>query len=138
MKLLDELRVFSQKALDISRGTIARFQPYDLGRMAIEETPLVEIGIFRNNGETVMPCKIPHSVIVGVMQAMTAHMRALREKRCEKRNDSRRNILIEEEFHADMSLRSRSAANARHALMSSGVRSGKSFMISRSDIPEAR
>src|SRR5947199_10838075 len=49
-------------------------------------------------------------------------------------------VFIEEKFHATefTSRRSRAAANARHARMSSRVRSGKSFRISSSLIPPAR
>src|SRR5216684_1312250 len=49
--------------------------------------------------------------------------------------------MVKEELHgsmADISLRSRSAAKARQARMSSCVRSGKSSRISCSDMPEAR
>src|SRR5439155_11911897 len=49
-------------------------------------------------------------------------------------------VFVEEEFHATefTSRRSRAAANARHARISSRVRSGKSFRISSSLIPPAR
>src|SRR5437867_12959202 len=49
-------------------------------------------------------------------------------------------VFIEEKFHATEfpSRRSRAAANARHARMSSRVRPGKSFRISSSLIPPAR
>ena len=49
-------------------------------------------------------------------------------------------VLIEEKLHAgiELSRRSRFAAKARLARMSSDVRSGKSVKISACDIPEAR
>src|SRR5712691_362596 len=68
-------------------------------------------------------------------------MRRVRVEVCETVQKTGREILVEEQPHAggtDTNLRSRSAAKARQARMSSRVRSGKSRRISSSLIPDAR
>jgi len=64
-----------------------------------------------------------------------------REETVKPNDEPRREVLVEEKLHAagtDKSRRSRSAANARQARMSSEARSGKSARISASDMPDAR
>ena len=75
-------------------------------------------------------------------------LRGLRRARARRREDigepshePRGEVLIEQELPAagtDNRRRSRSAANARQARMSSEVRSGKSASISACDMPDAR
>ena len=50
---------------------------------------------------------------------------------CQPLQEPMRYVLVKEQFHAGIviSLRSRSAAKARHARMSSRVRSGKYFVL---------
>jgi hypothetical protein len=84
---------------------------------------------------------LPNNVVIGIAQADVTDMERPRIQ-IPKRFDERwEEVLAEEQFHRagiETNLRSRSAANARHARMSSLVRSGKSLRISVSDIPEAK
>src|SRR4051812_45626039 len=63
------------------------------------------------------------------------------EVRGEEPHEPVRQVLVEQQFHdggITIIRRSRSAAKARHARMSSAVRSGKSARISSCVIPPAR
>src|SRR5437016_967578 len=84
---------------------------------------------------------IPEKSIIGFFQSDVSHMDGGGADIAKKANKARRQVLIEKELHPGgivISFRSRSAAKARQARMSSIVRSGKSLRISSSVIPEAR
>ncbi len=86
-------------------------------------------------------CVVPHGVVRGLRQPNVANVRRSGEEVSQGSNQPGREVLVEQEPHAGGSAirrRSRSAAKARHARMSSGVRSGKSRRISSCDIPDAR
>jgi hypothetical protein len=84
---------------------------------------------------------ISRTILPVIYQADVANVRRSGEEVGQGSNQPGREVLVEQEPHAGGSAirrRSRSAANARHARMSSGVRSGKSRRISSWDIPDAR
>jgi len=83
---------------------------------------------------------IPEKSIIGFFQSDVSHMDGGGADIAKKANKARRQVLIEKELHPGgivISFRSRSAAKARQARMSSIVRSGKSLRISSSEIPSA-
>src|SRR2546425_7048121 len=93
-----------------------------------------------DDGETVLGGVLPDGVVGGGLQADLADMRRARVEVCEGGQKTGRKILVEEQPHAggtDTNLRSRSAAKARQARMSSRVRSGKSRRMSSSLMPDA-
>ena len=131
----------TQGRFDLCRGAVAESYPDDLRRGAVHEAALVEIGVLRNDQEAVSHGICPDGVIVGAGQPDVTHMGGVGEDLGQRLYETRRQILVEEELHTggtDASLRSRSAANARHARMSSAVRSGKSARIWASVMPEAK
>ena len=80
-------------------------------------------------------------MVVPGCEAYVAHVLGGGEDIGEPSDEPRGQVLIEQELQAagiDNRRRSRSAANARQARMSSEVRSGKSASISASDMPDAR
>src|SRR5712664_3589857 len=83
----------------------------------------------------------PDGVVVGSLQANLADMRRVRMEVADEGEETGREVLVEEQLHAggtETNLRSRSAAKARQARMSSRIKSGKSRRISSSLIPDAR
>jgi len=84
---------------------------------------------------------VPNASIVSGFQPDAANMHSADAEIGKTVAESVREILIEQQFHfvpVTMSRRSRSAAKAKHARMSSRVRSGKSRRTSSSDMPDAR
>jgi hypothetical protein len=112
-----------------------------LRRAPVEETQLPEVGVLRHNRKPAGLRVLPQSKVIPGCEAYVAHVLGGREEIGEPSHELRREVLIEQELQAagtDNSRRSRSAANARQARMSSEVRSGKSASISASDMPDAR
>src|SRR5205823_4153648 len=91
--------------------------------------------------EPILGCVSPDGVVIGSLKANLADMRRARVEVAEDGEETGREVLVEEQPHAggtETNLRSRSAAKARQARMSSRVKSGKSRRISSSLIPDAR
>src|SRR5262245_29968966 len=108
--------------------------------MAEQQAARLEIRVFRDNRKAVRSGVFPDFGIRRVSHPEFADVCALRENIGQQPWQSRRKILVKQEFHAGKvaNLRSRSAANARQARMSSSVRSGNSATISSGVIPPAR
>ena len=90
----------------------------------------MKIRVLGGDREAVGHSVIPDRLIGGTSQSNLADVGRARIDLAEARSQAGRQVLIEQELHlkgTETSLRSRSAANARRALMSSRVRSGKSF-----------
>ena len=133
--------VRSENLLDIGRRTVTAPNPDDLWRRAEEEGQAVEVAVLRHDGKVVLGSMTPDSGVVGSLQADLPHMNDRVAQVPREFTQSRREVLIEEQPHAapgTSKRRSRSAAKARHARMSSRVRSGKSCRISSSVMPDAR
>ena len=95
---------------------------------------------FKTNGETVVLGMIPDRGVGRSGQSDVSNVDGPRKDLREASDETRGHIVVEEELHPgglETSRRSRSAANASAARMSSGSRSGKSARISDSVIPEA-
>jgi hypothetical protein len=126
----------------ISGRTIAKPDPNAFRRRTEKQGPLPEILILRNNNEAARGCKIPNFGIVSARQASVAYMKAAGKFFGECLAQLVGQILVEQQHGYSAgttdSQRSRSAAKARQALMSSRVKSGNSSRISVSDMPEAR
>src|ERR1017187_1651358 len=130
----------AQKVFNHPCRAVTQSDPDYFGRMAVEKAPLAEVGILRHNHQLITSRVRPNIGVGGRLQPDVADMLTFAIAVRECRWKDRRQILVKEQFHAGMlaSLRSRSAANARQARMSSPVRSGKSCRISSSVIPAAR
>ena len=101
----------------------------------------MEVLIFRNDGEPPGLRVLPDDVIGRFSKADVSHVFRAGECVAQTPDELVREIVVEQQSHDapnDTSRRSRSAANARQAQMSSRVKSGKSSRISCSDMPEAR
>jgi hypothetical protein len=110
-------------------------------RVAQQEAPLVEIGVLRDDRKAVGDGVSPDAIVVCRLQANLADMSRARVKIAEDHEQTGREVLVEEQPHAggtETNLRSRSAAKARQARMSSRVKSGRSRRMSSSVIPDAR
>lgn len=130
----------AKQPLDTFRRTVAHPQPNDLGRMTVKETPLTQVRILGHNATTVPGGVLPHEGIGGGLETHLAHVQGSRVAILQRCWQVRGQVLVEQESHTGIvaSLRSRSAAKARQARISSRVRSGKSARISSSVIPPAR
>ena len=96
---------------------------------------------FGNDGEALGTRVLPDRMIGCFLKADISYVFRIRKCVVQSSNKLVREIVIEQQLHEmpnDTSRRSRSAANARQARMSSRVKSGKSSRISCSDMPEAR
>ena len=131
----------TQQCFDVSRGTVAAPNPDDLGRRAPEEAHLVEVGVFRENRETVVSGVIPDGCVGRSGQTDIANVDGPRKLIRQGGDETRGDVLVEEEPHSggiETTLRSRAATNNSAARMSSGSKSGKSARISSFVIPEAK
>lgn len=131
---------FGSRQANYFRGPgVANVEPDNLWRKTLDKTSLPEISIFRNDREPVLPGKNPNLTIIGALQSNISYMSAFRILILQSNRKCWTQILVEEELHAAelVSRRSRDAAKAKHALISSRVRSGKSDSILSSSIPPA-
>lgn len=131
----------AKKGFDHGGGAVAESNPHHLRRVAKEKATLMKIGVFRHDGEAVLGGILPNVVVAGRTEPNVAHVRGVGVIVLEGRDESMREVMIEEQFHEggrETSFRSRSAAKVRQARMSSRVRSGKSLRMSSSLMPEAR
>src|SRR5882724_10191915 len=97
--------------------------------------------VFRDNCKAIGTRVFPNHTVVCFVQIDVSDMLRIGKQISKAADEFVGEIMVKASLHgsmADTSLRSQSAANARKARMSSCVRSGKSSMISCSDIPEAR
>jgi len=131
----------SKQAFDVISRAIPSSNPDNLRRRSEKKAPLMEVGIFGDDRKAVDASVFPDWRVVCAGQAHRADVCRIRVQIAEGINKTPGEILIEEQSHpidAENSRRSRSAAKARQARMSSAVRSGKSWRISSCDIPDAR
>ena len=100
----------------------------------------MKVGVLRKDGVTLLLRKSPYENVVAVNQVVRLDVGRSGIEIENLRNDPVGQVLIKQELHAAAlkSLRSRSAANAKQALMSSRVNSEKSVSISSSVMPEAK
>ena len=100
-----------------------------------------KVGVFRDDRKPAGLRVLPYGSIVCHREPCVAYVLGFGEELGEPSHKARREVLIEEQPQAagtDNRRRSRSAANARQARISSEVRSGKSARICASDMPDAR
>jgi len=132
LKDLDLCALTSQEAKDGLRPGIANRQPDDLRRSAVEETELSKVVVFGDDRIGRLPGSFPDRPVCRTPQAKRANVGAPRILRFESLDEPGAQVLVEEQLHAAEELasrRSRAAAKARTARMSSAVRSGKSARI---------
>ena len=124
----------------VAGRAVADAQEHEFGRMSEDQAALMKVSVLGDDGVSVLLSERPDESIVGMSEAVGLDVRRVGIEVENFRNDSIGKIFIKQELHAAAlkSLRSRSAANARHALMSSRVSSEKSVRISSSVMPEAR
>jgi len=125
---------------DLPGGGIAHADLHDLRRMTSHQSPGEKVVVLRHDEKSLVTGERPDLLIVVRGEPVVANMTASGEARLEQTNQTIGKILVDEGLHATdpNRRRSRSAANARQARMSSDERSGKSATISASVMPEAR
>ena len=129
----------SEKFRNRIRACVSNLKPDDLGWRPFEETPLSEIVVLRDDHVTVVPRMVPDQAVSCTLETSVAHVDAPGVLVSQESGELRTHVLIEKELHAAglERRRSRAAANARHARISSPARSGKSARISLSLMPPA-
>lgn len=125
---------------NLPRRTIPEPDPNHFWRISIQKATLAKIRIFAHNCVGESCCEIPHGPIRRRLKSKVSHVRRTWKGIVQNPHEVRRQVLVEEQDHAGIEIRrrSRSAAKARQARISSAVKSGKSARISASVIPEAR
>jgi hypothetical protein len=119
---------------------VAKTNLHDLGRMTAYQSTGKKVVVFRDDDEAITLGEFPDSFIVIARKIDIANVKTARKARQQDLDKSKRQILVKQNLHATdpRSRRSRSAAKAKQARMSSTVSSGKSARISASVIPDAR
>ena len=138
---LDLLAVTTETAFDIAGRTVAECQPDDLRRSTEQGGTTAEVLVLRHYGEAMLLRVAPNGRVVRRRQSNRSNVNNIAPDVAKAVAEPRGEILVEEQLHRPPTgtrRRSRSAANARQARMSSVVRSGKSRSTSSSDIPEAK
>lgn len=98
--------------------------------MTEQKTTLMEVAIFCHNGKSMLRGKLPDGKIGRIPETDITNMLGAGIIMRQSGKKLVGKILIEEQLHdggIETNLRSRSAAKARQARISSRVRSGKSF-----------
>ena len=114
------------------RGAVAKSDADDFGRRTPHEAQVMKILILGDDRVVVLHRAIPNLRIRSAGHPMETDMGTVRKTVGKTLDQRGGEILIKEQFHAALGVwrrRSRLAANARVALMSSSSRSGKSFRI---------
>lgn len=113
--------------------------PNHLWWLTVEQTQIIKVRIKCHDRESILLSIQPNFSVRRIFKTKPSDLLGAVEYWFNIFNDSKGNVLIEKPFHdATRSLCSRSAANARHALMLSSVSSGKSVIIWFSVIPLAK
>jgi len=114
----------TKETFDFRARAIVRTNPNKFGRRSQENTSLLKVGIFRNDGETIYLGILPNRRVVRATQSALMNMGRTRKKIGQQIHQQRRKVFVEEKLHAPSvsSLRSRSAANERHARISWSVK----------------
>lgn len=130
----------SQELLNGRGRAIPAADPDYFRRIAEEEAALMEVCVFGEEREAMLRGVLPDRFVTGLSQPDVSDVLRFWVFGLNRMQEAMRQVLIEKQFHCDgseTSLRSRSAANSRHARMSSRVRSRKSARMSASLMPEA-
>ena len=137
---VNDKSIAQQAFSDLRRRAVAEPQPYRLGRRAEEKSQVVKVGILGDDCKAVLFREVPDLPVRSGIQSYQCHMCGTRKDVTDRVDQNARDILVKQQFQyqAPSSRRSRSAAKAKLALISSGCSSGKSAMISASVIPDAR
>ena len=133
--------MLSEQRFNLICGTVAPANPDHLRWVAAQKAQLVKVGILRNDHEAFRGGILPDGFVVRAAKPDIANVTTVREYVYQGAHEPVRQVLVEEQVHVggiSRSRRSRSAAKAKQARISSRVRSGKSLRISFSDMPEAR
>ena len=114
----------SQETLYLPGRAISRTNPNEFRRRTQENTAPFKVRILRDDGETVAFCIFPYRRIVCATQSTLLNMGRTGIQIGQLLDQLRRKIFIEKKLHAFSisDLRSRSAANARHARISCSVK----------------
>ncbi len=136
---LNPISFRSKKIGYFCRSGVTDVKPNNFRRKSFDKTSFAKIGVLRNEYKIAYLAEIPDRIVVGTFKSDISHMTALGIFGVKYTHELRAQTLVEKEFHAAEldRRRSRDAANAKHALISSRVISGKSEIILPSSIPPA-
>jgi len=134
----DRLGVLPDESLNVVHSSPQKIR--NLRRLPSHQGPGKEIIVFRDDDEASRLGESPDSFIILVGEPDIAHVATAGKARQKNFHEPKRQVLVEKSLHATdpRRRRSRSAAKAKQARISSMVSSGKSERISASVIPEAR
>ena len=124
--------VLPEESCSLTSGAIPEPDPNDFGRESKHKAALMKLRVFGNYRKTLLLSELPNEFVHCALQAEIPDVRRIWENRSQHPDQVVGKVLVEKKLHEGTvsSLRSRSAAKARQARMSSPVRSGKSSRIS--------
>src|SRR4030095_9613733 len=140
MKASDEGFAPSETFRNVAGAAVPVGEPDHLRWSSQNEAPLVKVVVLGNDYESLLLRDFPNLRVRRSIQSEVFDVRRAWKPLPDDLDPLMRQVLIQQQLHLGrlISLRSLSAAKARHARMSSGVNSGKSCTISASDIPDAK
>ncbi len=78
---MNVLLVSCDKLNELMSGAVTDTEPDNLGWMTIEQTPLLKIGVLRNDGEAVRTGILPNVLVRKATQPALADVRAVGKER---------------------------------------------------------
>ena len=127
-KPLHALAIGHEQVRDDVRSSVADAEPDHLGWMAPEKAELAKVIVLGDEGGVVARSILPHLEINVPFEPNDLDVFALWVRGFEAMDEATTKVLVEQQTHSlgePASLRSRAAANARTARMSSRAREGK-------------
>src|SRR6516164_1527040 len=118
--------------LNLGSRAVPQLHPDNLRRASPQHAHVVVVFVFGHNGKPGLASVIPNAIVIGAIQPCRLHVARAGKQIDQAVDQLQRQVLVEKQLHgaAINMLRSRSAAKAKQAWISSGVRYWKSSRIS--------
>ena len=111
-KGFDVVVVGPQKALDVGSLAVPTPNPDHFRRKAKQETQVAEVGVFGHNQKIVLSGIFADGGVISLIESYQVNVAGVRKEIVQALNQTGRQVVIEEQFHAGTTMRlfSRSAA----------------------------
>lgn len=133
IKRVNVLLVFRQEINQIIARAIANSEPDEFWRMAVEQTALLEVGIFGNDGKTVITRVLPNLFICCALESAIPQVQAARILRGKQSWQFGRKVLIKEQLHREQPLTATRGQPQKQSklgcLRRSGLESHQGFLL---------
>ena len=89
-----------QDSENVPGGRVTAFDPNDFGWITLHHAAFIEVGIARDDNETIVPGVAPDGVIVGALHPHETHMGGSGIQIVQRLNQAIGKVLVEEELQA--------------------------------------